>query len=252
VKGTSLRHRTMPSPNVEPRQTGKTVRILLLHYTGMEDAARACAWLCNPQSKVSCHYLIDVDGRITQMVDEDLRAWHAGQSVWKGERDINSSSIGIEIHNPGHDYGYPDFPAAQMEAVAALGLDITARHAIPPEHVLAHSDVAPRRKMDPGEKFDWKGLHEKGLGHWVEPFKMGGGQFLQSGDRGDGVEALQGMLALYGYGVEITGTFDAETKSVIGAFQRHFRPARVDGIADRSTIETLRRLIATLPEAKVA
>jgi N-acetylmuramoyl-L-alanine amidase len=252
VKGTTLKHRILASPNVEPRQKGKMARILLLHYTGMDDAEQACAWLCNPESKVSCHYLIDSDGRITQMVAEDLRAWHAGQSVWKGERDINSCSIGIEIHNPGHDRGYPDFPAAQVAAVVALGRDIAARHAIRPEHVLAHSDVAPRRKIDPGEKFDWKGLHEQGLGHWVPPHRLGGGQFLQLGDSGDAVEALQAMLALYGYGVDITGKFGPETKAVVSAFQRHFRPARVDGIADRSTIETLRHLLDSLPEAAVA
>ena len=242
----------MHSPNVEPRQNGKTVRILLLHYTGMDDAEQACAWLCNPASKVSSHYLIDNEGRITQMVDEDLRAWHAGRSVWKGERDINSCSIGIEIHNPGHDGGYPDFPKSQMAAVVALGRDVATRHAIRPEHVLAHSDVAPQRKIDPGEKFDWKSLHEQGLGHWVAPRRLGGGQFLQLGDSGDAVEALQAMLALYGYGVDITGAFDAGTKSVVTAFQRHFRPARVDGIADRSTIETLRQLLDSLPEAAVA
>jgi N-acetylmuramoyl-L-alanine amidase len=237
----------MPSPNVEPRPDGKSARILLLHYTDMETAERARAWLCNPASKVSCHYLVDVDGRITQMVDEYSRAWHAGQSLWKGERDINSVSIGIEIQNPGHDHGYPDFPEVQMAAVAALGRDIVSRHAIAPEHVLAHSDVAPRRKRDPGEKFDWKMLHGQGLGHWVPPHKLGGGQFLQQGDKGDAVEALQAMLALYGYGVEITGDYDGETQVVVMAFQRHFRPARVDGIADRSTIETLRRLIDSLP-----
>ncbi|WP_368910953.1 peptidoglycan recognition protein family protein [Taklimakanibacter deserti] len=252
MKGTSLRHRIVTSPNVDPRAAGKTVRILLLHYTDMESAEKACAWLCDPASKVSCHYLVDVDGRITQMVDEDMRAWHAGQSLWKGERDINSASIGIEIQNPGHDHGYPDFPQAQMAAVAALGCDIVARHAIPPEHVLAHSDVAPRRKRDPGEKFDWKELHEQGLGHWVPPHRLGGGQFLQQGDSGDAVEALQAMLALYGYGIEITGDYDRETQIVVTAFQRHFRPARIDGIADRSTIETLRRLIDALPAADVA
>jgi N-acetylmuramoyl-L-alanine amidase len=247
MKGTALKHRTMASPNVEPRQNGKTARILLLHYTGMKDAEQACAWLCNPVSKVSCHYFVDVDGCITQMVDEDLRAWHAGQSVWKGERDINSCSIGIEIHNPGHAFGYPDFPAAQMAAVSTLGRDIVARHQIPPEHVLAHSDVAPRRKIDPGEKFDWRRLHEQGLGHWVAASGTSGGQFLQRGDSGDAVEALQAMLALYGYGIEITGSFNSETKSVVAAFQRHFRPDRIDGVADRSTIETLQRLIDALP-----
>jgi N-acetylmuramoyl-L-alanine amidase len=251
VKGTTLKHRIMPSPNAEPRAEGKAVRILLFHYTDMASAEQACARLCNPASKVSCHYLIDLDGQIIQMVDEDLRAWHAGQSVWKGERDINSASIGIEIHNPGHDHGYPDFPAAQMAAVAALGRDIAARHSIPPENVLAHSDVAPRRKRDPGEKFDWQWLHEHGVGHWVEPYRLGGGQFLQEGDKGDAVQAVQAMLELYGYGIEITGDFDREMKAVVTAFQRHFRPARLDGIADRSTIGTLRRLIDSLPARDV-
>ncbi len=171
--------------------------------------------------------------------------------MWKGERDINSVSIGIEIHNPGHDHGYPDFPAAQMAAVAALGGDIMARHAVPPEHVLAHSDVAPHRKRDPGEKFDWHWLHERGLGHWVEPHRLSGGQFLQEGDKGGAVEALQAMLALYGYGIEISGRFERETKAVVTAFQRHFRSARIDGIADRSTIETLRQLIDALPGANI-
>ncbi|MGE4248941.1 MAG: N-acetylmuramoyl-L-alanine amidase [Parvibaculaceae bacterium] len=252
MKGTSLPHRVVPSPNVEPRQPGKGVRILLLHYTDMASAERACAWLCDPMSKVSCHYLIDVDGAIIQMVDEDLRAWHAGQSVWKGERDINSASIGIEIQNRGHDHGYPDFPRAQMAAVVDLGRDIVARHAIPPEHVLAHSDVAPRRKRDPGEKFDWQGLYEQGLGHWVPPQRLGSGQFLHQGDSGKAVEALQAMLALYGYGIEISGDFDKDTEAVVTAFQRHFRPERIDGIADRSTIETLRHLIDTLSNSGVA
>jgi N-acetylmuramoyl-L-alanine amidase len=242
----------MPSPNVEPRAHGKKVSILLLHYTDMADAETACAWLCHAQSKLSCHYLVDLDGRITQMVDEEMRAWHAGQSVWKGERDINSASIGIEVHNPGHDHGYPDFPSRQMEAVAVLGCDIVARHAIPPAHVLAHSDVAPHRKRDPGEKFDWKSLHEQGLGHWVAPRKPAARHFLQPGDHGDAVRALQGMLTLYGYGIDITSSYDAETRSVITAFQRHFRPARVDGIADRSTIDTLRRLIDALPASSGA
>ncbi len=249
MKGTHLKRRIMPSPNAEPRAEGKTVRILLLHYTDMASAEEACARLCDPASKVSCHYLIDLDGRITQMVDENLRAWHAGQSMWKGERDINSVSLGIEVHNPGHDHGYPDFPPAQMAAIAALGRDITARHAIPPENVLAHSDVAPHRKRDPGEKFDWQWLHEQGLGHWVAPHRPGGGQFLQEGDKGDAVEALQAMLALYGYGIGITGSFGDDTKSVVTAFQRHFRRARIDGIADRSTIETLRQLLDALPRA---
>src|SRR5438552_13163292 len=139
----------MPSANVEPRKNGVEPGILLLHYTGMKSAEAALNWLCDPRSKVSCHYLVDEAGRITQMVDEDMRAWHAGIAVWKGERDINSHSIGIEIHNVGHTMGYPGFPPAQMDAVIALCRDIVGRHAIRSECVLAHSDVATRRKADP-------------------------------------------------------------------------------------------------------
>ena len=234
------------APGIEARRDDRRPDMLVLHYTGMESAEGACAWLCNPHSKVSCHYLIDETGVITQMVDEEMRAWHAGQSSWQGETDINSRSIGIEIHNPGHTLGYRDFPEPQMAAVAALARDIAERHAIAPRNVLAHSDVAPTRKIDPGEKFDWRRLFREGIGHWVDPVAVTGGQFLQLGDRGQAVEALQSMLALYGYGIEITGEFDKLTSAVVNAFQRHFRPARVDGIADRSTIETLHRLLAAL------
>ncbi|MDE2383220.1 MAG: N-acetylmuramoyl-L-alanine amidase [Alphaproteobacteria bacterium] len=212
----------------------------------MSDAARACDWLCNPQSEVSCHYLVDEHGAITQMVAEEQRAWHAGLSSWHGREDINSISIGIEIHNPGHTLGYPDFPRHQLEHVAALCCDITRRHAIAPRHVLAHSDVAPGRKIDPGEKFDWALLHKLGVGHHVAPEPVGGGTFLQLGDAGDPVTALQGMLKLYGYGIEATGQYDQRTKLVVEAFQRHFRPARVDGVADVSTVATLHKLLRAL------
>ena len=234
------------APGIEPRRGGRAPDMLLLHYTGMETAERARAWLCNPESGVSCHYLVDEDGRIVQMVDEGLRAWHAGQSLWQGDSDTNSRSIGIEIHNPGHTLDYRDFPMAQMEAVIALCRDILGRHAIAPRNVLAHSDVAPLRKIDPGERFDWAMLHRAGIGHWVPPAPVAGGQFLQAGDSGQGVEALQSMFALYGYGIDISGDYDRLTEAVVGAFQRHFRPARVDGIADLSTIDTLHRLLSAL------
>jgi N-acetylmuramoyl-L-alanine amidase len=234
------------APSIEPRTDGRAVDMLVMHYTGMETAARACDWLCNPVSRVSCHYLVDEAGRITQMVCEDMRAWHAGQSQWRGETDTNSRSIGIEIHNPGHTLGYPDFPAAQMEAVIALSHDILSRHAIPPRNVVAHSDVAPLRKVDPGEKFDWAMLAKVGIGHYVPPAASSGGQFFQQGDRGQPVEALQAMLALYGYGLEINGTYDALTRAVVRAFQLHYRQARVDGTADRATIDTLHALLGAL------
>jgi N-acetylmuramoyl-L-alanine amidase len=235
------------SPNFGPRRDGQRADMIILHYTGMEPGPSAEEWLCDPVSEVSSHYLVNEDGSVLQMVRESDRAWHAGRGSWRGRSDVNSFSIGIEVANPGHAYGYPDFTAAQIDTVIALCRDIAARHAIAPERVLAHSDTAPGRKIDPGEKFPWAGLHAAGVGHYVEPSPTGGGRFLTVGERGEPVEALQSMLALYGYGVDISGSFDATTEAVVAAFQRHFRPQRVDGVADRSTIDTLHRLLAALP-----
>ncbi|MGA7267995.1 MAG: N-acetylmuramoyl-L-alanine amidase [Aestuariivirga sp.] len=235
-----IAHDFILSPNIGPRRDGRAVDMLLLHYTGMASAARAIAWLCNPRAEVSCHYLVDEQGRITQMVGEEMRAWHAGQSQWRGERDTNSRSIGIEIQNTG-DQPYPD---RQMSAVIALCRDILSRHDIPPHHVLAHSDVAPARKSDPGELFDWERLFRNGIGHWVEPEPLEQRARLGPGDAGEAVMRLQAILAGYGYGIAVTGSYDHDTLLVVKAFQRHFRPARVDGLADRSTLETLARLTA--------
>jgi N-acetylmuramoyl-L-alanine amidase len=237
------------SPNVEPRRNDLRPTILLLHYTGLESMAKAIDWLCHADSGVSCHYGIDGEGRITQMVSEDLRAWHAGESMWAGESDINSASIGIEIHNPGHAFAYPDFPNVQMQAVARLSRDIIARHGIRPERVLAHSDVAPARKKDPGEKFPWSRLAHTGIGHWVAPAPVVDGDTgFGLGDAAPRIAAFQVALRRYGYGIEPTGVIDERTEFVVAAFQRHFRPERVDGRIDRSTIATLERLIAALPQ----
>jgi N-acetylmuramoyl-L-alanine amidase len=236
-----------PSPNYGERIGVERPDILLLHYTGMPSADGAQAWLCNVESQVSSHYLVHEDGRVVQMVPEGRRAWHAGKSVWGGETDINSRSIGIEIANPGHPGGLPDFPDKQIEALIELCRDCVERHQIPAERVLAHSDVAPIRKVDPGENFPWGKLAAAGIGHWVEPSLIGGGRFFQRGDAGQPVEALQSMLSLYGYGVEISGEYCIRTEGVVAAFQRHFRQAKVDGVADSSTIETLHRLLTTLP-----
>jgi N-acetylmuramoyl-L-alanine amidase len=246
---TSLPHAFRPSPNIEPRKAGIRPDILLMHYTEMVSAAAACDWLCDPQSKVSCHYLVDETGEIVQMVDETMRAWHAGASSWQGETDINSRSIGIEIQNPGLRYGYRGFPDVQMRAVIALSQDIIARNDIRPERVLAHSDVAPGRKVDPGELFDWRMLHEAGVGHWAAPAPIDEEAGLKEGDGGREVEKLQKALSGYGYGLPATGTYDARTRTVVSAFQLHFRQARIDGIADRSTIATLNRLIGALPQS---
>jgi N-acetylmuramoyl-L-alanine amidase len=186
--------------------------MLILHYTGMASAEAACRWLCDPASKVSCHYLVDEAGRVTQTADEMSRAWHAGAASWQGDSDVNSRSIGIEIHNPGPEGGYPDFPEAQMASVITLAGEIVARHKIRPEHVLAHSDVAPGRKVDPGEKFDWARLAGAGI-------------------------------ARFGYGIAASGVYDAATRIVVAALQRHFRPGRMDGIADGETQAVLRALL---------
>ena len=221
--------------------------ILLLHYTGVESAERAIDWLARPESKVSCHYVIDEAGTITQMVAEEMRAWHAGEAVWAGESDINSASIGIEIHNPGHELGYPDFPEIQLRAVEVLAQDVIARHCIRAERILAHSDVAPNRKKDPGEKFPWARLAAAGIGHWVAPEPVIEAEpGMGVGVAGPLIADVQMLLAKYGYGIEPTGVIDGRTEFVVTAFQRHFRPARVDGRIDQSTITTLERLYAAL------
>jgi N-acetylmuramoyl-L-alanine amidase len=238
----------VPAANVEPRRGFDRPDMLLLHYTGMASAARAIEWLASPDSRVSCHYVVDENGRITQMVPEALRAWHAGVSRWQGETDINSASVGIEIHNPGHEDGYWDFSEAQMAAVTRLSLDIVTRNAIAPQRVLAHSDVAPQRKIDPGEKFPWQRLHAAGVGHWVAPSPVRDGTVsLGRGDAGAAVAAVQRLLAGYGYDCTVDGMFDETMERVVRAFQRHFRPARCDGRVDLSTLATLERLIGDAP-----
>jgi len=218
--------------------------MIVLHYTGMTDGETALERLCMPESRVSSHYVVFEDGRIVQCVAEAQRACHAGVSSWEGKADVNSRSIGIEIVNPGHSLGYPEFAEPEIAAVISLCRDILARHPIRADRVVAHSDVAPGRKRDPGEKFPWARLHAAGIGHWVKPVAITDGDGLVLGDRGGEILRLQQALAAYGYGVPATGEFDGVTRDVVAAFQRHFRPERVDGNADLSTIQTLDRLLA--------
>ena len=170
------------SPNHDARES--RVDILLLHYTGMQTADEALERLKDREARVSCHYFVDEDGRVTQMVPEARRAWHGGAGSWKGAVDINSRSIGIEIVNPGHEFGYRDFPDAQIDAVIALCRDIIKRRRIARERVLGHSDVAPARKKDPGEKFPWAKLAAAGVGFWVDPAPVTEGRTLSANDRG--------------------------------------------------------------------
>lgn len=238
-----------PSPNIDERAGGRPPDMILLHYTGMQTGEAALQRLTTAASKVSSHYVVFEDGRIVQLVPEEKRAWHAGVSSWAGETDINSRSIGIEIVNPGHEFGYRNFPLRQIAAVISLCKSIlTRRGPLSADRILGHSDVAPSRKQDPGEKFPWELLSESGIGHWVRaaPLELDG-HTLQPGDRGEQITRMQRSLKAYGYGIEETGVYDDATRDVVTAFQRHFRPARVDGIADPSTLLTLRALVETRP-----
>lgn len=228
-----------PSPNVNERLAA--VDMLVLHYTGMKTCEEAVRRLTDAASKVSAHYTIDEDGTIYRHVPEELRAWHAGISSWRGRDDVNSRSIGIEIANPGHEFGYRAFPEVQIRAVISLGQQIVKRRGIPLRNVVGHSDVAPARKTDPGELFPWKHLAGEGLGLWAEA-KAGQDAALLKGAEDDRVSELQKALARYGYGIEPTGVFDEATETVVSAFQRHFRPAKFDGIADAHTQAVLRAL----------
>jgi len=235
-----------PSPNFGERAAGGPIDILLLHYTGMASAEAALERLCDPAAGVSSHYLIDEDGSCYRLVAEEKRAQHAGVSFWAGASDINSRSIGIELVNPGHEFGYRDFPEAQVAALEALARGILARHAIPRARVLGHSDVAPTRKQDPGERFPWARLARHGIGLWPEADFLPSqhGQALTPGMAGPAVVELQLALAGFGYGVEGSGRYDALTAAVVTAFQRHFRPRLVDGTADGESRSLLRHLLA--------
>ncbi|MFZ5609278.1 MAG: N-acetylmuramoyl-L-alanine amidase [Pseudomonadota bacterium] len=234
-----------PSPNFDARRSA--IDMLLLHYTGMPTGEEALARLRDSTAKVSAHYLIEEDGRVFRLVAEDKRAWHAGLACWAGETDINSRAIGIELVNPGHEWGLRAFPQAQMHSLGVLALGILMRHGIAKARVLGHSDVAPLRKQDPGELFDWAWLAARGIGLWPQDdFKTA--DHPHGIDQADApqVRALQQGLARYGYDIETHGRYDARTQGVVAAFQRHFRPARVDGQADAQTLARLASLLARL------
>ena len=207
-----------PSPNFDERSL--PVTMLVLHYTGMVDAASAIERLRDPEAGVSSHYVVAEDGQILRLVEEGKRAWHAGRSHWRGVTDVNSASVGIEIVNPGHEFGYQPFPEEQMDAVVPLVADIVRRHSIPKANVVGHSDIAPARKQDPGELFEWHRLAKLGLAvkrptkNLLDPNWTDGG-FLLALDR-------------YGYDV-------SAPEAAVTAFQRRFRPEQVDGIIDGET-----------------
>lgn len=209
-----------PSPNFAPRES--RVEFLVLHYTGMPSARAAIDLLCSVEAQVSAHYVVDEDGTVYQLVAEQNRAWHAGISYWRGQRMLNDASIGIEIVNPGHEWGYRPFPAVQMQAVTALCREILARHPIPARNVVAHSDIAPNRKQDPGELFDWRGLAQAGIGVWSD-------EFCAAGD-------FWADIAAIGYDISLP------RRDVALAFQRRFLPGTLTGAVDERTAGRAARL----------
>jgi N-acetylmuramoyl-L-alanine amidase len=270
-----------PSPNFDDRK--RPIRFIVLHYTGMQSADGALRVLSDPlpqrsaylneippnplmvdgrpadsilvpapMNKVSSHYLAYEDGRMFQLVDEAKRAWHAGRGTWDGETDLNSCSIGIEIANGGHDYGLPEFPDVQIQSVMTLVRAIMDRHGLDRQHVIGHSDLAPSRKPDPGEKFPWKRLAEAGLSIWPKPGPEDGDQRVVIDTLGSldaRVYALQGSLSAIGYGLEQNGTYDAALKDIIRAFQRRFRQSKADGIIDIETAALVERVADILRPA---
>ncbi|WP_421783645.1 N-acetylmuramoyl-L-alanine amidase [Kiloniella litopenaei] len=230
---------TFGSPNYGPRPQNGEIDMLLMHYTGMQTGQEALERLCAPEAQVSAHYLVEEDGEVFQLVSEENRAWHAGLAYWKGVTDINSCSIGIEIVNPGHEWGYRYFPTAQMDSVIKLSKRIIEQHVIPPHRVLAHSDVAPERKEDPGELFDWQFLAQHGVGLWPDTTTQSD-NLLQ--------DEFVLKLGEYGYNVDIESPTGSLTKAAIIAFQRHFRPGKLDGQVDRECCQILANLHSQLDD----
>ncbi|MBI1340326.1 N-acetylmuramoyl-L-alanine amidase [bacterium] len=233
----TLAIRDRPSPNFNARL--HPVDMLVLHYTGMVDGESAVARLCDPASEVSAHYVVWEDGSVDRLVDETHRAWHAGRSTWRGDDDLNSRSIGVEIVNGGHDFGLPPFPDEQIRAVVGLCRYVMQRWDIPQIRIVGHSDIAPGRKADPGERFPWRRLAEEGIGLWPSAPAPFSAALVASrrGDAGDHVVELKSLLARIGYALDGSAEFDEQTQAVVRAFQRRWRPVAVSGQADLATVQ---------------
>lgn len=243
--------RSFPSPNFNERKL--PISMLVLHYTGMENGRVAVGRLCDPEAKVSAHYVVHEEGHIHQLVEDSARAWHAGVGNWRGVSDINSASIGVEIVNGGHNFpmadgSLPPFPNAQINAVIALCHSLIERHNIQPWNVLGHSDLAPDRKEDPGEHFPWAGLAAAGIGLWAEfdpsPDKR---LLFEPGERDRGVSITQQGLAQIGYDIAITGHFCDATRYAMIAFQRRWRPSDISGLIDMDCLARIGALVKQLP-----
>ena len=238
----SLAVRELASPNQDDRPAGVPIDMIVLHYTGMKTARQAIERLRDPVARVSAHYLVDEDGGVLRLVTEQRRAWHAGVSFWRGHRDLNDRSIGIEIVNPGHEWGYRDFPVLQLAAVCDLCLAIFSRHRIPQRNVVAHSDIAPDRKQDPGEKFEWEQLAGSGVGLWPHGIPdTGTGAVLRDAAS---LAPVRAVLAEIGYDTNPHGALDPALATTLRAFQRHWRPEAITGQADAGTLLRLAALTA--------
>jgi len=224
-----------PSPNFNDRDPAVSLQYIVLHYTGMKSGEEALARLCNPQSEVSAHYLIEEDGRIFKLVDEAKRAWHAGKSFWRGVTDINSASVGIELVNPGHMFDYRAFPKVQIEALKQLVKDIAKRHGMNlSQAILAHADIAPARKEDPGELFPWQELASEGIGLWPD---------VQQNDYGHADDGeVQNLLRSIGYDCPATEAYDRATRAALLAFQRHYECNNLTGTPEKETVARLRAI----------
>jgi N-acetylmuramoyl-L-alanine amidase len=248
----ALAIKDLPSPNFGPRRAvdgAVGVRHIVMHYTGMKSCRSALDRLCGENNQVSAHYVVDEDGSVYRLVVEEMRAWHAGVAFWHGVRDLNSTSVGIEIVNPGHEYGYRAFPDAQIDAVITLAGEIMNRHGIAPCDVLGHSDIAPGRKTDPGELFPWQRLAEEGIGAWPEDTTIVPGHVDLNG-------ALR-RLSDIGYAVPLTPELgsdilnpDSAVTDVIKAFQGHFYKSRIDGFLDAETAAHIAAVAVRFAQAR--
>ncbi len=238
------------SPNFNDRPEKATIDILVMHYTGMKTADEALKRMCDPRAEVSSHYMVYEDGDIVNLVDEQKRAWHAGISCWRGTASLNDISIGIEIVNKGHEFGYAPFPQIQMESVSKLARDIMDRHGIEARNVVGHSDIAPSRKQDPGELFNWQSLAKDGIGLWpdIKKVKKGDEVLVQTGKEDVDVARVQKMLSDYGYHIRVDGYYGSKTEDVVKAFKRHFVPEYVNVCWDRLAEERMKKLLTMVGE----